>query len=697
MTDTSRIVAGTAVSEQPARLLQPLLHTLVSSVAAPAMMLSERDGQIRGEGVCGWFVDDVRLLSRVELRLQGSALDLVSATVTGAQHSAFVYVARGLGDSQPDPTVFVDRARKLTPSHLIEEFVISSTATGRVDVVVHLDLGSDLSSLHDVKNGGSAEQVSPQISADGLVWARNGIGARAKVVPTPQSQDPGGTLSWEMSLVRGDAHSIRVECEPCWTEDTQFRAGDPAPWSPLRISAADRRLEHLLEQGAADLEGLLLRDGSTQDQFLAAGAPWFLTLFGRDSLWAARMMLPLGTQLALSTLRTLARRQGQRQNSRSEEEPGKILHEVRAGPIDVGAAGLPPLYYGTVDATPLFGVALAEAWRWGAEPSKVEDLLPTLRRCLHWMMEKSRSSGWLQYLDVSGRGLVNQGWKDSADAVQFADGELAQAPIALSEVQAYAYQAAVEGARLLEAFSQPAVVGLDAWAADLRTRFHRNFWVSDDDGDFPAIALDRSGTRVDSRASNMGHLLGTGLLDESHARAVATALAAPEMDSGFGLRTLSVASPAFSRLSYHGGTVWPHDTAIAAMGLAAEGFRHQAAELARGMIRASEAFGYRLPELYGGDSSADVQVPSAYPAACRPQAWAAAAPLATVMAVSGMRVDVPRGTITHPAYTSTRLGALELSGLRVGEHDLALAIASDGAVTVQTEAPLEVVVEQDLH
>ena len=190
----------------------------------------------------------------------------------------------------------------------------------------------------------------------------------------------------------------------------------------------------------------------------------------------------------------------------------------------------------------MFVVTLAEAWRWGAEAAQVEALLPAVRRCLNWTMQKSLASGWLQYVDSSGTGLTNQGWKDSVDSVQFADGRLAEAPIALSEVQAYAFQAAVEGARLLDAFGQPEVEGLAAWAEDLRDRFHHRFWVSDDAGDYPAIALDRGGVPVDSRTSNMGHLLGTGLLDRAQARVVAAALAAPDMDSGFGLRTLTAAT-----------------------------------------------------------------------------------------------------------------------------------------------------------
>ena len=677
------------------RPLQPTLHTLVSTVAAPGLTLSERDGQIGGEGACGWFVDDVRLLKRLVLNVEGSDLVLVGAGVTRGRRSEFRYVARGVGDSQADPTVFVDRVRTLTAACLVEEMVFSSRASRPVDLTVHLDLGSDLASISSIRNGDRIAEVRPHTTDGGLAWSGDGVGARVDASPPPDHHGGPGVLTWQARLDIGDSFRLRLECRPSLRRESQFPAGAPAPWAPLRVEATDHRVERLLQRGLADLEGLLLCDGTTGDRFLAAGSPWFFTLFGRDSLWAARMLLPLGTDLALSTLRSLARRQGGHYDARTEEEPGKIPHEVRSGETKLDGLSLPPLYYGTVDATPLFVVTLAEAWRWGADPAQVEALLPAVRRCLDWTMEQSLASGWLQYVDSSGTGLTNQGWKDSVDSVQFADGRLAEAPIALSEVQAYAFQAAVEGARLLDAFGQPEVEGLAAWAEDLRDRFHHRFWVSDDAGDYPAIALDRSGVPVDSRSSNMGHLLGTGLLGRAQARAVAAALAAPDMDSGFGLRTLTAASPRFSRLSYHGGSVWPHDTAIAATGLSLEGFRSGATALALGLVRAAEAFDYRLPELYGGDALADVPSPSAYPAACRPQAWAAAAPLAALMAVAGVRVDVPAGTIRHPAYTTSHFGALTLRELLVGTARLDIDIASDGRVTVSTDSDLAIMIDEE--
>jgi glycogen debranching enzyme len=486
---------------------------------------------------------------------------------------------------------------------------------------------------------------------------------------------------WTATVEPGRSFAVRLTFAAVGVP--QFGGAGAPPWGGVAVEAPDIRLPRLVQQSLDDLGGLLLLD--EDDAFLAAGAPWFLTLFGRDSLWAARLLMPFGTDLAMSTLRTLARRQGTRDDPESQEQPGKILHEVRNTTLELGGMTLPPVYYGTVDATPLFVCTLADAWQWGADRDAVSALLPVVRRCLEWILEQSRESGWLRYVDLSGHGLANQGWKDSVDSVQFADGRLAGPPIALSEVQGYAHEAAVRGAALLATFGEPPVEGLVAWARSLRERFDRAFWVDTSEGGHVAVALDGSGAAVDSVTSNMGHLLGTGLLDEARTARVVEVLTTPDLDSGFGLRTLSSRSPRFSRLSYHGGSVWPHDTAIAVRGLGREGRFEAAARLTAGLVAAAECQrlpAFRLPELYGGDRADDAPVPVDYPAACRPQAWAAAAPLACLVAVTGLEVDVPAGRVTHPARVSTRLGAFTLQGIRAGDETLTVRVGPDGTVEI---------------
>ena len=472
-----------------------------------------------------------------------------------------------------------------------------------------------------------------------------------------------------------------------------FTAAESVPWTAARVNADDRRVQFLTARGLADLQGLLMQDGA--DLFAAAGSPWFFTLFGRDSLWTARLLLPFGTDLAMGTLRALARRQGRADVPATEEQPGKILHEVRRDGLDVGDLVLPPVYFGTVDATPLWVLLLVEAWRWGADPAEVEALVPAAEAALGWLRSQVTDdpTGFIRYLDHSGQGLANQGWKDSGDSVQWADGRLADAPIALSEVQAYAYEAAIGGAALLDAFARPGAESLRQWAAELRTRFRAYFWVRDEQGRYPAIALDQDGRAVDGVASNMGHLLGTGLLDPDEAAVIAARLGAPDLDSGYGLRTLTTNSPRFSPLSYHGGAVWPHDTAIAARGLLLEGQDDVAAALLTGLLAGAGAFDNRLPELYAGVQS-DQSAPLPYPASCRPQAWSAAAGTCVATLALGLRPDVPNGRLTLRPSTVRPWGELSVDGLRLGSHQLSVTARRDGSVAATTSHPEVTVITQ---
>lgn len=654
--------------------LVPALHHLAVSVVAPAIVLSSDDGQVRCGGACGWFVDDVRLLTELTVSVDGSDLELVRSAVLGADRQEYTYVARRLGGWLHDPTVTIDRRRTLNASRLVEQFSVSSRAQQPVSLALHVDVAADLVSMSVVRRGEGSTPVPSVTEGGRLAWRSDDRRFTAMFAPAP-TEHSGDRLTWSTSIDPGATFEVRLVLEA--EGSPQFGAGGQRPFQ-AGVEAPDPRLSQLVEQSVADLGGLLMRDGD--DAFLAAGSPWFLTLFGRDSLWAARLLMPFGTDLAMSTLRTLARRQGEKDDEQSEEQPGKILHEVRNTTLQLGGMTLPPVYYGSVDATPLFVCTLADAHHWGAAPDAVRVLLPAARRCLEWVMTQSAESGWLRYVDRSGHGLANQGWKDSVDSVQHADGRLAAPPIALCEVQGYAYEAAVRGAALLGAFDEPPVAGLAEWATELRERFQREFWVVTPEGGHVAIALDTAGEQVGSVTSNMGHLLGTGILTAEQVDRVASVLAAPEMTSGFGLRTLSSRSPRFSRLSYHGGSVWPHDTAIAVRGLALEGRLDEAAQLTAGLVAVAEGVGYRLPELYGGDAASDVPQPTAYPAACRPQAWSAAAPLACLASVAGLAVV--DGGLTHPARTSTRLGPFDLHGLRVGDQPVTVSVAFDGTVTL---------------
>jgi glycogen debranching enzyme len=403
------------------------------------------------------------------------------------------------------------------------------------------------------------------------------------------------------------------------------------------------------------------------------------------------MMLPLGTELARGTLRVLAGLQGTITDPVAEQEPGKILHELRRTTFDDGMGlVLPPVYYGSVDTTALWVCLLHDAWRWGLPAADVEPLLPHLERALEWIRASARAGdGFLRYRDHSGTGLANQGWKDSGDAVRYADGRLAAAPMAMAEVQGYAHEAAQSGAALLDAFDRPGAAAIwRTWAARLSDRFRSSFWTSDEHGAYPALALDGTGAPVDAVASNMAHLLATGLLDEKESALVVDRITAPDMADGYGLRTMSALAGGYAPLRYHCGTIWPHDTAIAVAGLARSGNGHRAGELIEGLLAASAAFDGRLPELWGGDPRHRAPAPVPYPAACRPQAWAATTAISLLGSILGIEPDVPGGTLALRPAQISGIGALSVSGLQVAGHRLDLQLNADGRIAATTDAAL---------
>lgn len=685
------------MTDAPGR--QPYLHELLACVRAPSLALAAADSSIEG-GVTGSYVADRRILSRSVMTVAGADLVPILSELTGPEATRGLSVARGLGDPGADATVWVERRRSVSGLGATESIAVTSAARSVVRTRLTLELACDLAGIADVKAGVQATPLPAERLADGLSWTGpDGTRVSATAVPQPAGIELDPTaLSWDVELASGQTAVIEVRCAVADDPTPQVlgvRTG-PSQLAVPDVSSGDARLSSLIAQSVLDLAALELVDlQDPRDHFLAAGVPWYLTLFGRDCLIAARMLLPLGTELAAGTLRTLARRQGVRVDRDSAEEPGKILHEIRRAETEHGvsshAAGpmlLPPTYYGTVDATPLWILLLHDSWRWGLPAPEVESLLPNLERALAWMADFGMDgNGFLSYADSSGHGLANQGWKDSADSIQFGDGRLAQPPVALSEVQAYGYAAAIAGAALLDAFGRPGGQGWRNWAGELAARFRERFWLSDDQGRYPAVALDGDGVPVDSVASNLGHLLGTGLLSDDESALVANRLGAEELSSGFGLRTLASTSAGFNPLGYHTGSVWTHDTAIAITGLAAaagDGVPY-AAEAATGLIRgllaAAPAFDYRMPELHGGQSAAMSTRPAPYPASCRPQAWSAASSIAIAAAVLGPRPDAPAGSLEFRPLLPSPVGELSVSGLRFAGRPLSVRLSGDGTLS----------------
>jgi glycogen debranching enzyme len=673
----------------------PYLHNLVVSLSTPGLAMSPVSGQLTGENATGFYLSDRRVLSRLVLTVGGESPEPLLGRATAAATARFVGVARSVGDNSPDPTVVVERRRSVMPDSIREVIIMKSRARAPVTATLGLELQTDLADVFAVRDGIRSQAVASVVDVGAVRWqATDGATVVATLLPPADEVTASGDLLWEIGLGRDESWSLTVDV--ALVDDPVPAVLAPPTRTDVVLEPAvrcfDRRLAEFVRSSVADVTALIAADAEASDDHIAAaGAPWYLTMFGRDAIWTARLLLPLGTELAGGTLRALARRQGQRDDPLAEEQPGKIIHEVRRGHRTLThvtrsgrALALAPRYYGTVDATPLWICLLHDAWRWGLPADDVRCLLPALNAALDWLARATRDGdGFVQYASTAERGLVNHGWKDTADAVQFADGTRAEPPVALCEVQGYAYEAARGGAELLAAFNQPNASTWQDWAAELRDRFRARFWVSDEDDGYPAIAVDGSGRPVDTVTSNIGHLLGTGLLDDEEADRVVRHLARADMDSGLGLRTMSSLAAGFNPNSYHCGSVWPHDTAITLRGLYAvrsDGAQQLARRLIEGLLHAAAAFDFRLPELYGGESVAGEPVP--YPVACRPQAWSAAAAVAALSAILGLDADVPGGQVTVRPLRPSPVGELTVSGLRVGDDLLDLALSAAGDVDV---------------
>jgi glycogen debranching enzyme len=696
--------ASTAEAPSAAGGLQPFLHDAVVTLHAPSLAISSADGQFRG-GVDGFYHGDRRALSELTVAAEDIPLAPVQGALSGADRADFRAVLRGLGETSPDPAVALHRRRVTGAGHMEEVLEVTNSGVRHVGLRLTVTAGTDLATMEQVKSGRPPQTLTPQAAdADrvGFSWTADDFTVQLTSEPAPHAVHlPAGRLSYDIELPPGTTWSVTLRCTAAYADGDQFPAPpeNQLPWRTTALRSADRGLDRWVTQSLADLDRLRLTDprspdADRPDTFLAAGAPWFLTLFGRDSLWAARMLLPLGTDLAAGTLRTLARRQGAVTDPATEEQPGKILHEVRRETLKVGdQLALPPVYYGSVDATPLWITLLHDAWRWGLDPREVEALLPHAQAALDWMRSQADASGdgFLKYVDHSGHGLSNQGWKDSHDSIRYRDGRLAAAPIALCEVQAYAYEAARGGAALLRAFGRPGADAWEEWAARLADRFRKHFWVEDEHGPYPAVALDGDGRPADAVTSGFGHLLGTGLLDADESAVLAARLTRPDLDAGHGLRTLSGDAVGFNPFGYHTGSIWPHDTAIAVHGLVRVGFPDAAASLAQGLLTASAAFDSRLPELFAGHGGETGSRPAPYPASCRPQAWAAASSVLVLRSALGLDADVPAGTVTvAPAFASA-YAPLTATQLQVGQDRLDVTVTADGRVDVSAPEGLDVV------
>nr|WP_063830624.1 glycogen debranching N-terminal domain-containing protein [Kitasatospora phosalacinea] len=704
---------------------QPSAAHDVLCVNAPGMAASGPDGQLRGQGLHGFFRHGVRTLARMELRLGGMEPLPLQGTLTSTAAARFVGSVRVPGDLDPDPALTVERLRHADGA---ETVTVRNTGARPARLPLEIALGTDLGLLTDIAAGRRSADLPGQVQSSGLRWVGQGRAATVSARPSPHAVLAGaGVLRWDLEIQPGARWSVdlRAELETPSTgrPPTGRGPGVPLPWSEPEVRADDRRATRLVARALDSLGGLLLADADRPtDLYTASGAPWRFGLTAADALWAARMTLPLGTRLAAGTLRAVARRQHHAAPQaaaapRSAEaapadgapapegtgpvpgqvsgatgganppggEPGAVaqtMDGVIPGPLRHGGPELPASCTAT-EATLLFVTVLAEAWRWGMPRAEVAELLPAAERAL----------GALRAAVVDGPdgpvGFV-------ADFGRPAEERAARPGPARCEVQAQAHRAALQGADLLDAFDRPGAAQWRSWAAELRERFREQFWIDDLSGGRPAAALLAPDRPVPAIASTLVHLfdpglaaegeLHEGLLDREQTRLLAQRLVAPELDCGWGLRTLSTKSPRFNPLGHRSGAVRIQETALAVSGLVDAGFEREAEILLEGLLEASVHFEGRLPEMYAGEQKVADCPPVPHPAACRPAAVSAAAAVHLVLSLAGVRPDVPSGRVaTRPASTAP-LGALELTGLRVAGEPFSVRVSRIGVAVVE-EAP----------
>lgn len=674
---------------------------VITLVEGSSFCISGRSGDVRADSPQGFFFHDTRLLSESELCLDGKPLEPLSVTVDDPNMATFVTRSRP-EPGEADSNTVVFRNRYLGEG-LREDITILNFSQHERTYKLDLLLKADFADVFEVKEGRVARHAIPDISVtDECIVVHNpddleGASVRLRFDREVQITSD-NHYSFEATIAPGKKWRLAVELTPQiggvvigprYALDTDVETALPTArmhqWRRAvpAIRCNYEPLQAALHRGLEDLGALRIFDESSQSRpVVAAGAPWFMGLFGRDSLIASWSALMVDPDLALGVLETLARYQGTKIVEETEEQPGRILHEMRFGSARLMLGGH-NVYYGSIDSTPLFVMLLGELRRWGLAPGFVNSLLPHADRALEWIETYGDrdGDGFIEYEKLASHGLNNQGWKDSNDGIRFADGRIAKAPIALCEVQAYVYGA--YQARIHFAVEDGDTETADKYrqkAAALKEAFNRDFWIAD--GEYFAMGLDGDKKPIDAVASNMGHALWTGIIDEKYAPAVARHLTSSQMFSGWGIRTLSSEMVGFNPLNYHCGSVWPHDSAISAAGLMRYGFVEGAQKIARGLLEASVSDGGRLPEVFSGLKRKELSQPIPFPTSCSPQAWAAASPALLLRTLLRFEPQVPENKIHLSPQFFDELRYLRIERVPLGGSRIAITF-KDGEVDVE--------------
>ena len=653
----------------------------VAILEGNTFVVSDRGGDIDASPAMphGLFVDDTRFLSRWLLTVDRRRPAILSTDDVEYFEAQF-FLAPSSG------TVYIDAAlslmRKRTVARgFIESLVVSNHSSRPVEIEIRIQAAADFADLFEVKDALHKRGTTYwRIESEHLVLGyRREEYVRETWIVAPDARIDEGGVTYQVRLEPHGEWSTRLEVRVVSSseavrrgatdrlatrEERQKRVAHALAEAPQLLTDWPDLLQ-TYQRSIVDLAALryfpLLAPGSLP----AAGLPWFMAVFGRDSLITSLQALPFAPSLAETTLRVLAARQGTRVDPFRDEEPGKILHESRIGEMTAFAERPHSPYFGSADATPLFLVLLDEYELWTGNVDLIRQLEQPARAALEWLDEYGdrMRNGYISYQRRNEEtGLENQCWKDSWNSIVFRDGSLAGLPRACCEIQGYAYDARMRCARLARRFWNDAALAarLEERAGDLKERFNRDFWMPD--RECFALAIDGDRRQVDSITSNIGHLLWSGIVDSDKAPHVVQHLMSRSLFSGWGVRTMAEGEGGYNPIGYHVGTVWPHDNSIIALGLTRYGYRDEAARIASGILQAARYFKHRLPEVFAGYPRERTQFPVEYPTACSPQAWASGAPLLFIRTLLGLE---PRGDrLTVDASLPPELEWLEVRGLR---------------------------------
>jgi glycogen debranching enzyme len=655
--------------------------TLVKILDGNTFVVSDERGDIEASFTdpTGLFSFDTRFLSTWILTVNGQRLNPLSVDDVHYFETRF-FLVPGTGTVYVDSKLSVIR-RRAVGNGFHEELTVLNHDDEPADLTIRVDAGCDFADLFEVKDALEKKGTYAARVVDGRLI----LGYRRKTFARATEISASGPTRVDR---KGFTFKVRIEPHAEWTTEldvvTVPFGSREAQKDRRRSSKMEANLERWIDdapraecdwdplkstyrRSLVDLAALRFSPPIAGGRALpAAGLPWFMTMFGRDSIFTSLQALPFTPELAATTLRTLGNWQGTRVDDFRDEDPGRILHEMRYGELPAFEERPHSPYFGNADATPLYVVLLDEFERWTGDRALVRELEFEARAALNWIDEYAdlQGNGYVSYQRRNEEtGLENQCWKDSWDSISYRDGSLPGFPRATCELQGYAYDAKVRGARLARLVWKDAAFAdrLEREAADLRRRFNRDFWVADEE--YFALALDPDGKQVDVLSSNNGHLLWSGIVDKSKAKAVVRHLMGPRLFSGWGVRTLAEGEARYNPIGYHVGTVWPFDCSFIAWGLRRYGFKQEAAQIAAGILDAADFFDGRLPEAFGGYERSLTKYPVQYPTACSPQAWSTGAPLLLLRTMLGLE-PVGENLVVDPALPDGigYLGLLDIPG-----------------------------------